>query len=1090
MKKQGVRDENIKALASSMRDMLASLSEIKDLEKIKILQSVITDAMTRIHDCAEFIQAYAQHGFWGESSSSCDCRRGLGGLGRLVRQSLSSYTADTIQMFRGDFSQLEAKFNNSVAIQTLITTVESHQLVGVLKDDIKAILVAQSDRAAQGKGSRFGSICPCALTCATELLESKLPRSKDAAYDRGVRCLPGTRQDILGKIYDWIDSKEPSNNVFWLRGAAGSGKSTIASTVAAELDNENSRLRQLSLGSIGATFFCKRGVNTLDQPRLVFPTLAFGLASTCPLIREHIILALTTNPDIGESPSIVNQFHELIVGPLSKIPKDLVVAPVVTIIDAIDECGDESTRERLLQCLEEIRYLPFWFKLLITSRPEPDIAASLCRIPSGHEVDTWSEQSVSDIKAYTQACLAGLRAKRGLGSEWPGDEKVRQLCSRAEGLFIWTTLSFRFVSRALSPTKALDLVLTPTTQSHMDTLYHTVLVQGRENEDELALIRSILGFVVVSRRPLTLRSVCALLNIDEEEAKWARDKLASVLPTGSRSILRVIHPSFLDFLTDRKRSREFFIDIDEHNVSLARGVLQQMNDRLRVNICRLTAQTIQNDKLCDLASRLEEHVPEELAYSCQFWSEHLERAFDQEPELLPLLHEFCDEHMLHWMEVMSLQAETRRAIMAVRNVQKWLPVSVVNYLYLPQRQPIDLILYLQPDDPCMGILRDVTRFWGSFGYVATQSAPSIYVSAAVFIPQESHIAKLARREFRVPPTLRTTTEILWDPALLTLSGHVQGVGSVAFSPDGKKIVSGSYDKTLRVWDAESGSSILGPLVGHTDWVTSVAFSPDGKKIVSGSHDQMLRVWDAESGSSILGPLVGHTDLVMSVAFSPDGKKIVSGSYDQTLRVWDAESGSSILGPLVRHTDLVRSVAFSPDGKKIVSGSYDKTLRVWDAESGSSILGPLVGHTDLVTSVAFSPDGKKIVSGSYDQTLRVWDAESGSSILGPLVGHTDLVTSVAFSPDGKKIVSGSYGKTLRVWDAESGSSILGPLVGHTDAVMSVAFSPDGKKIVSGSYDKTLRVWDAESGSIIVGPLVGHTSFVTSVAFPPDGRSCRA
>ena len=466
-------------------------------------------------------------------------------------------------MFRNDFSRLEAKFNNSVAIQTLITTVGSHQLVGVLKDDIsdiKAVLVAQSDRAAQGKGSRIESTCPCRLTCVTELLESKLPRSKDAAYDLSVRCLPGTRQDILGKIYDWIDSKEPGNNVFWLRGAAGSGKSTIASTVAAELDNESRKLRQLSLGAVGATFFCKRGVNTLDQPRLVFPTLAFGLASTCPQFRERIILALTANPDIGESPSVVNQFQALIVRPLSKIPKDLVVAPVVAIIDAVDECGDESTREQLLQCLEEIRSLPFWFKLLVTSRPEPDIAAYLSRIPSGHEVDTWSEQSISDIRAYTQACLAGLRTKRGLRSEWPGDEKVRLLCSRAEGLFIWTTLSFRFVSRAPSPTKALDLVLMPTTQSHMDTLYHTVLVQGRESEDHLALIRSILGFVVVSRKPLTLRSVCALLNIDEEEAKWARDKLASVLPTGSRSVIRVIHPSFLDFLTDRKRSREFSID--------------------------------------------------------------------------------------------------------------------------------------------------------------------------------------------------------------------------------------------------------------------------------------------------------------------------------------------------------------------------------------------------------------------------------------------------------------------------------------------------------------------------------------------------
>ena len=279
--------------------------------------------------------------------------------------------------------------------------------------------------------------------------------------------------------------------------------------------------------------------------------------------------------------------------------------------------------------------------------------------------------------------------------------------------------------------------------------------------------------------------------------------------------------------------------------------------------------------------------------------------------------------------------------MALRNAQRWLPVSD-EVAYMPTL--IDRILYLQSDDPSMSILQDATRFWGSFGSIAAQSAPSIYTNATLFIPQESHIAKLARRGFRVPPNLRATTEVLWDPALVTLSGHTKGVTSVAFSLDGKKIVSGSHDKTLRVWDAESGSSILGPLLGHTNWVTSVAFSPDGNKIVSGSDDKTLRVWDAESGSIILGPLLGHTNWVTSVAFSPDGNKIVSGSDDNTLCVWDAESGSTILGLLVGHTNWVASVAFSPDGKKIVSGSDDKALCVWDAKSGSIILGPLLGHT--------------------------------------------------------------------------------------------------------------------------------------------------
>jgi hypothetical protein len=514
------------------------------------------------------------------------------------------------------------------------------------------------------------------LTCTPERLD-RLPRSKAAVYDRGLKCLEGTRQDILSKIYDWIDSKKPGDNVFWLSGPAGSGKTTIASTVAAQLDIEDSsRLRQLGLGSLGATFFCKRDDNSLNQPRLVFPTIAFRLASAFPRLKEGILSALKTDPDIGESP-ITNQYQKLIVEPLSKLPQDLDLAPVVSIIDAVDECGNEITREQLLPCLDELRRLPFWFKLLVTSRREQDIVGCLADVSSKHEVATRSEQSISDIRAYTQVCLKDIRTKRRLGNDWPGDSKAEVLCSLAEGLFIWTTLAFRFMCQEPSPTKAFELLLTPKGQSHMDKLYHTVLVQGHTTEDRLALIRSILGFIVVVKVPLSLTTICALLEIDHEEAEWARDKLAPVLLIDSHSIIRVIHPSFLDFLTDRQRSNEFFIDVEKHNLFLSRGVLRVMNGNLRTNILKLDDSTILNDQICDLASRLKKHVPEELAYSCEFWSEHLEHASNRDPKLLTHLTKFGDEKILQWLEVMSWKAKTRKAIIAVRKVKEWLQVHVV-----------------------------------------------------------------------------------------------------------------------------------------------------------------------------------------------------------------------------------------------------------------------------------------------------------------------------------------------------------------------------------------------------------------------------
>ncbi len=318
---------------------------------------------------------------------------------------------------------------------------------------------------------------------------------------------------------------------------------------------------------------------------------------------------------------------------------------------------------------------------------------------------------------------------------------------------------------------------------------------------------------------------------------------------------------------------------------------------------------------------------------------------------------------------------------------------------------------------------------------------------------------------------------MWDAEtgqeILSLKGHREIVRSVAWSPDGKRILTGSDDKTAKVWDAEKGQELLS-LKGHTNTVWSVAWSPDGKRIVTGSGDKTAKIWDAQKGQEVLS-LKGHTDRVWSVAWSPDGKRIVTGSGDLFGRnpgepkVWDADKGHEVLS-LKGHTSEITSVSWSPDSTRIVSGSRDNTVKVWDAEKGQEILS-LKGHTGPVFCVAISPDGKRIVSGSgggFDDQFqplpgeaKVWDAETGQEVFS-LKGHTGVVTSVAWSPDGKRILTGSWEDTrVKVWDADKGQEVLS-LKGHTGRVTSEAWSPDGKRIFAWDFADKVLAWDSTTG----------------------------
>ncbi len=347
----------------------------------------------------------------------------------------------------------------------------------------------------------------------------------------------------------------------------------------------------------------------------------------------------------------------------------------------------------------------------------------------------------------------------------------------------------------------------------------------------------------------------------------------------------------------------------------------------------------------------------------------------------------------------------------------------------------------------------------------------------------------------------------WRPhhaRLKAIVSHDSPVAAAAFSPDGKAVVSGCDDGTVRLWDTATGKPI-GPPMHHPASVFAVAYSPDGKTVISGYSVGTASLWDVATGQSLGSPL-RHEGAVRAVAYSPDGRTILTASADKMARLWNAATLLPIGQPSV-HEDTVTAVAFCPDGKTFLTGCEDVSARFWDAVTGKPVGLPLqpgpavvaVGNSldgkpaeipfeqvvlNKVYAVAYSPDGKTVFTGCKDGTVLSWDAVNGNR-LGQPMKHRFKIRAVAISPDGKRVLVGSEDKMARLWDAATHQPIGLPLV-HQGPVGAVAFSRDGKTFLTASSDKTVRVWDADPGRPLglVAELsdVGH-----AVAYSPDGKS---
>ncbi|KAL4881156.1 WD40-repeat-containing domain protein [Aspergillus karnatakaensis] len=977
---------------------------------------------------------------------------------------------------------------------------------------------------------------------------ARLEHIEDAAFNSyandGDRCLAGTRVEILNEIENW--AKLPNEGpILWMRGRAGTGKSTVARTVASLFHKD-----ELLAGS----FFFKRNEGKRGKARLLFTTLDVHLANktakstVADQMKPLILKAADGNPDISGR-GLEDQFRNLILQSLKAYEGP--AATAIIVIDALDECDRADDIDVILRLLPQVQdSTNLQLRFFLTSRPEQSIIQSFEDIKAKGircqelDLDETGHTAIKrDIALFFDQKLPEIRKKRGLSSAWPGDQNLQTLITMSVPLFIFAaTVCRMFDDLQWHPEESLKEVLAHQCDgSDLDRTYLPIFDQILKNqtlakEDKLIEeYRTVIGTIVTVEAPISAVSISRLTDIHLESVRLRLNSLRSVLRVleEDNEPIELFHQSFADFLLHSSTSRKqrFWIEREQRHHKLTVKCLEIMRNGLR--------------KGADISNE-EPEDGDVLRYACSYWARHLIQSEDPMAGFGEGIS-FLKDHFLHWVEAMSRLGQVSKVLEIIHTLQD----------ALQGKQHIS----------AADFLKDSRRFILRNREIAEIDPSQLYSSALIFAPRHSRIKEVFNDIQPSWPLLPKVADT-WGSKQQTFRAHSKPVKALAFSPNSRLLASGSEDATIKLWDATT-RELRHELAGHSDDILSLAFCGDSKLasgsgdgtiklwdpvrgkllqtlgveggfqvhtiaysqhgLIAGSHGGSVNLWDASSGQ-LKRELKGHRNHVISVAFSPDGCKIVSASMGDTVKVWNLADNDTVRDlefpmlwlsglassqdgqllasiahastieirdwagtlqhELVRCPDLLVSfgssppLTFSPDSRLLASTTSDSKPGLWNAKTGE-LLSTLEGHSDEVHAIVFSADGCFLASGDGEGKINIWDTSSTAlqrGLEGESGHHTDSVVAIAFTPDGKLLASGSADNTIKLWDPFEGEA-QNTLTNQAGNIQSLSFSPNGHLLASGSTDKTIKVWDLITHQE-PKVLIGHSEGIRCVAFCPN------